>query len=125
MRRRLVCGVVAMLGVALACAPAGRPAATPTRTDQVAVFEPVGNPEVWGYTPKQIGVPKGTTVTWTNGGKEFHTVTSDDAGRPFDKSMNLGERTTVTFDRPGDFTYHCGVHPQMKGVVHVCDGPCT
>lgn len=105
--------------VATACAPA------PVMTDKVRMFDVVGKPETeWGYDPKEIRVASGTTVTFTNAGAVFHTVTSDGAVRLFDLSANPGESATHTFDRPGTFAYHCGVHPAMKGVVHVCDGAC-
>lgn len=114
-------------------------------TDAVRVFDRPGQPEnTWGYDPKQIRVARGTAVTFTNSGAVFHTVTSDDPGRPFDigadpgrgvdpgqqisitfdQPVDPGESITVTFGRPGTFRYHCGVHPDMKGVVHVCDGAC-
>lgn len=97
----------------------------PARTDRVEIFDIAGRPESeWGYRPAEIEVPSGTTVTFVNTGAVFHTVTSDDQGRPFDVPAQAGESVTVRFDRPGRFAYHCGVHPDMKGVVHVCDGEC-
>ncbi len=94
------------------------------RPNEVQVFEPAGKPDDWGYTPKELAVTKGTTVTFVNHGKEFHTVTSDAPGRPFDLSIDTNQTGTITFDTIAVFTYHCGVHPQMKGVVNVCDGTC-
>ncbi|MGH2376871.1 MAG: cupredoxin domain-containing protein [Candidatus Limnocylindria bacterium] len=94
-------------------------------TDQVRIFDIVGRPESeWGYDPREIRVASGTTVTFTNDGDVFHTVTSDGATRLFDVAANPGESVTLAFDEPGTFSYHCGVHPDMKGVVHVCDGEC-
>lgn len=107
-----------------ACAPGG-PAAEPVKTDRVAIVEPPGVIfTAWGYDPSAIRVASGTTVTWRNEGKEFHTVTSDDPGRPFDVGLDTDQTATVTFATPGTFRYHCGVHPEMVGVVHVCDGEC-
>jgi len=56
--------------------------------------------------------------------EEFHTVTSDDPGRPFDISIDANMTVMFTFDKVGTFAYHCGIHPQMKGVIQVCDGAC-
>jgi plastocyanin len=106
-----------------ACAGAATPQRTP-RPNEVQVVEPAGKPNDWTYAPNQIGVAKGTTVTFVNRGKEFHTVTADDPGRPFDLSIDTNQTGTITFDTVGVFSYHCGVHPQMKGVVRVCDGAC-
>src|SRR5438045_1230408 len=36
----------------------------------------------WGFTPKELTVPAGTTVAWHNGGQQAHTVTADD-GKSF------------------------------------------
>jgi plastocyanin len=107
----------------IACAGA---AGTPTRTfkpNEVQVLEQ-GAEQQWTYGPADLKVARGTTVTFVNRGKEFHTVTSDDPGRPFDISLDSDKTATFTFDKVGTFTYHCGVHPQMKGVVQVCDGAC-
>jgi plastocyanin len=53
-----------------------------------------------------------------------HTVTADDtahAGDPAYTSDTLvsGQRFTHTFLTPGDYTYHCAIHPEMKGIVIV------
>jgi plastocyanin len=119
--RIVVC--VVLLSVTACASATQQPERTP-RPNEVQVFEPAGKPDDWGYTPKEIAVAKGTTVTFVNHGKEFHTVTSDAPGRPFDLSIDTNQTGTITFDTIGVFTYHCGVHPQMKGVVKVCDGAC-
>jgi plastocyanin len=106
-----------------ACATSAQPQRT-ARTNEVQVIEPAGKPDEWGYAPREIAVAKGTVVTFVNHGKEFHTVTADAPSRPFDLSIDTGQTGTITFDTVGVFTYHCGVHPQMKGSVRVCDGAC-
>lgn len=122
---RLTLRVAACLATVVfaACAAPAAETRTP-RPNEVQVLEPAGRPEAWSFAPAEIAVAKGTTVTFVNRGKEFHTVTSDDTGRPFDLSLDAGQTGTITFERVGTFAYHCGVHPQMKGVVRVCDGPC-
>jgi len=120
-------GAIGCLGLLFgACAPGAAPPETPSaaRTDRVAVVEPAGRPEAWGFAPAAVAVAKGTTVTFHNGGQEFHTATSDSPGRPFDLSLAPGQDATFVFATAGSFAYHCGVHPQMKGVVVVCDGAC-
>ena len=112
--------------VLLAPAACGGATAGPAlRPNEVQVFEPVGREPAWTYAPQELRVSAGTTVKFVNMGKEFHTVTSSDEGRPFDVGLDSGKSATVTFDKVGVFAYHCGVHPQMKGVVRVCDGACT
>ena len=100
------------------CAPGAAPTPAPIRTDRVMVVE-TGAQDQWGYSPSVIEVAIGTSVTWHNGGAQFHTVTSDSPGRPFDLGLDPGKDASFTFSQAGTFAYHCGVHPQMKGTVVV------
>ena len=118
-----VLGCAVLLVSVAACATAEQPARTP-RPNEVQVYEPTGQEDKWTFTPHEIAVAKGTAVTFVNRGKELHTVTSDAAGRPFDLSINTNQTGAITFDTIGTWTYHCGIHPQMTGVVRVCEGAC-
>ena len=109
---------------AVACAGT---TAQPRRTfkpNEIQVIEPPGQEASWTYGPAVLKVAKGTTITIVNSGKEFHTVTSDDPGRLFDVSIDTNKTATLVIDTVGMFAYHCGVHPQMTGVIQVCDGAC-
>jgi plastocyanin len=108
----------------LALAACGASATPTPRPNEVQVVEPAGKEAEWTYAPKELRVAAGTTVTFVNRGKEFHTITSDDPGRPFDVAVDSNKSATITFDKVGVFAYHCGVHPQMTGVVRVCEGAC-
>ena len=111
---------LAVAAVALAACSPG-----PVRTDRVRIFDLPGKPQAqWGYDPPRIEVAASTTVTFMNGGTVLHTVTSEDPTRAFDVGANAGEQVTVRFDKAGTWRYHCGIHPDMKGVVQVCDGAC-
>jgi plastocyanin len=133
-----VLAVVAIASIITSCA--GPQASALVRTDRVRIFDDPSKPETqWGYAPATIEVPIGTTVTFTNAGVVFHTVTADvgrlilplpgaaptrAAGRAFDEGADPGKSLTITFDQAGTWPYHCGIHPDMKGVVQVCDGAC-
>ncbi len=115
----LLAAACAALVLVAACGPQA------VRTDHVRVFDDPAKPEKeWGYDPKVIEVASGTTVTFTNSGSVFHTITSDAAPRAFDAGVDPKEQATIRFDKAGTWAYHCGVHPDMKGVVQVCDGAC-
>lgn len=107
-----------------ACASATAQPERTFRPNELQVIEPAGQEASWTYAPALLKVSKGTAVTIVNRGKEFHTVTSDDPGRLFDISIDANQTVTFTFDKVGTFAYHCGVHPQMTGVIQVCDGAC-
>jgi plastocyanin len=110
----------------LALAACGGATVAPSpRPNEVQVIEPAGKEADWTYAPNELRVASGTTVTFVNRGREFHTITSDDTGRPFDLGIDSGKSATFRFDNVGAFAYHCGVHPQMKGLVRVCDGACN
>ncbi len=116
-----------------ACSAATAPATAPARgasgapqSASAAMVEPAGGPaQDWSFRPVEVRVAMGGTVTWTNQGETFHTVTSDDAGKTFDSHVvNPRETFTFTFAQTGTFPYHCDLHPWMKGVVRACDGFC-
>lgn len=115
-------GLCAFLVLAAACGPQ-TPVAV--RADAVTVFDDPAKPEKqWGYAPTTIEVARGTSVSFTNTGAAFHTVTSDDPKRTFDVGVDPKQTVRIRFDVAGAWPYHCGVHPDMKGTVRVCDGAC-
>lgn len=70
------------------------------------------------FSPKVLTLANNRTVRWTNMDKVIHTVTSDD--NAFDSGPILPGATFVyTFSDKGNFSYHCTVHPQMKGKIVV------
>ena len=73
------------------------------------------------FDPPDAAVEPGTTITWTNNGARPHTVTADDGS--FDSGvLNPGDSYTVAFDGQGTVTYHCTIHPEMRGSVTVGGG---
>jgi plastocyanin len=106
------------------CSGAGSQPERTFRPNELQVIEPAGQEASWTYAPALLKVSRGSVVTIVNRGKELHTVTSDDPGRLFDISIDANKTVTFTFDKVGTFAYHCGVHPQMTGVIQVCDGAC-
>jgi plastocyanin len=70
------------------------------------------------FDPPDATVEPGSTITWTNNGARPHTVTADDGS--FDSGrLNPGDSYTVAFDGQGTVTYHCAIHPEMRGSVTV------
>jgi len=80
------------------------------------------------YSPNEIHVPAGGTVTWTDLGGA-HSVTSGDNGASFDSSPNCvaglncmaaGDTFSHQFDGPERVTYHCRIHGNaMVGTIVV------
>ena len=71
------------------------------------------------FVPPEISVSsEGNIVSWTNDDSIEHTVTSDDGS--FDSGpISPGDTFDNTFDSPGEFGYHCSIHPFMTGVIIV------
>jgi plastocyanin len=76
----------------------------------------------FAFSPADIAVKKGDTVTWTNNDAAAHNVAETD-GRDGPKSGNLnkGESYSFTFNDVGTFKYNCSIHPQMTGTVTVAE----
>jgi plastocyanin len=71
----------------------------------------------FAFQPAAVTADGGGVVLWTNTGSATHTVTFDngkDCG-----SLAAGDLLHVLFTAPGTYTYHCTIHPSMKGTVTV------
>ena len=70
------------------------------------------------FTPAEITVVPGTTVTWTNSEAMPHTVV--DQNKAFrSKTLVKDASFSFTFTTAGDYDYLCSIHPFMKGKVIV------
>jgi plastocyanin len=90
-------------------------ATCPPTSDNVDIVD-------FDYSPQNLTVNVGTTVTWTNNGSVGHTATSDSAA--WDSGIiPVGGRFVFTFNSVGTFAYHCTIHPTiMTGTITVVPG---
>jgi len=65
------------------------------------------------FTPRNITVRIGTTVTWRNDDGVVHTSTSDSLGVWDTGDVPPGGSRTVTFSSAGTFRFHCKYHSAM------------
>ena len=73
----------------------------------------------YAYTPAELTIKPGDTVTWLNVEKRVsHSVLFTATGEESERFFP-GEQWSRTFDQAGRFDYRCGPHPEMKGVVIV------
>ena len=63
-------------------------------------------------------MPVGTTVTWTNRDDIPHTVVSTD-GVFKSKALDTDEKFSFVFNKPGNYSYFCSIHPKMTGQIIV------
>lgn len=77
------------------------------------------------FVPARVNTTVGSMVRWTNDDMATHTVTSGDSksAKPdgvFDsKFLNKGQSFSFVFDKSGEFSYFCTLHPFMQGQVSV------
>ena len=74
------------------------------------------------FGPEKTVVQKGGTINWTNIDDSPHQVTvSPGAGASELRTPVLlkGQTDGFRFDHVGTYSYICGLHPGMKGVIEV------
>ena len=69
------------------------------------------------FSPPELKVKVGDTVTWTNHDDIPHTVVS--AGKFRSKTMDTDNSFSFTFTSAGDYKYFCSLHPHMTGMIKV------
>ena len=69
------------------------------------------------FSPGELTVKVGTTVTWKNQDDIPHTVVS--AGKFKSKALDTGDSYSFTFSSTGDYKYFCSLHPHMTGMIKV------
>lgn len=94
----------------------GAHAAVPAAHARASVAVVIQN---FAFSPATVTIAPGTTVTWTNKDSVAHTVSSDDNAWPDSGSVNTGHTFSFTFSKPGTYTYHCAIHPNMVARVIV------
>jgi plastocyanin len=121
MRALRLLPLLALTGLVLLAAPATASASRPApaavqSTEDAKIVD-------FDFSPGQLTVQAGTTVTWTNTGQRPHTAT--DRGGTFDtRPIAPGASGKVTLSTPGTYFYFCRINPaKMNGVLVVEPGP--
>jgi plastocyanin len=72
----------------------------------------------FAFTPAALTVKSGETVTFENRDGTIHSIVG--VGGFFrSKPLDTEDKFSFTFDKPGEYSYFCGLHPYMKGKVVV------
>lgn len=94
---------------------------TPTGADVIMVHG-AQSKTTTAYSPNPFTVSlngqPSVSVTFGNDDNVTHTVTQDGAGPTFNHSFAKGTTFQIVF-AAGDYTYHCSIHPNMVGTLHV------
>jgi plastocyanin len=99
-------------------APGAASAAAPSTAGSAGAAAAAVAIKDFAFSPGTIQAKVGQSITWTNQDSTAHTVTLDDKSVD---SGNIGANATYShaFTQAGSFSYHCAIHPQMKGTVTV------
>jgi amicyanin len=85
---------------------------------ETAATSPSVHIDNFTFTPQEITITRGATLTWVNDDDIPHAIAaSDKAFRS--KAMDTEERFSFKFNEPGTYEYFCSLHPHMQGKVIV------
>ncbi len=70
------------------------------------------------FSPMDVTVSAGSTVTWKNMDGEPHTVASAD-GLFRSSALDQDDTYSFKFDKPGVYKYICSIHPKMRATITV------
>jgi plastocyanin len=71
----------------------------------------------FAFHPSTLRVKRGARVAFTNSSNVAHTATR--AGSFDTRKIKPGKSAAVSFNQKGTFSYHCKIHPFMKGKIVV------
>ncbi|MBU2503525.1 MAG: cupredoxin domain-containing protein [Nanoarchaeota archaeon] len=71
------------------------------------------------FNPSELIISINNTVIWTNMDSVVHTITFDLEGEFGFPGLSPGGTYSKTFDSKGTYSYHCEIHPSMKGTIVV------
>lgn len=68
------------------------------------------------FNPPEVHSRAGDPVLWLfKDGGVPHTVTADNGS--FDSGRKINDEYRLRFHQPGTYSYHCTIHPEMRGRV--------
>lgn len=70
----------------------------------------------FAFSPANLTVKQGATVTWVNQDSVQHSIVSSSFSSGL---LATGQSFQTVFKEKGVFTYNCGIHPSMKGTITV------
>ena len=71
----------------------------------------------FGFSPTELSVTEGQTITVTNIGETSHTFTTDDEA--IDETIGAGETVDIPLTGVASGGFHCRFHSQMTGTLTV------
>jgi plastocyanin len=114
----LAAAAVLVAVIALALAHSGSSSSTTARPAGVQSGQVSVAIDNFSYTPSNLTVKVGSTITVTNKESVEHTLSADD-GSFNTGTFNNGQSAHFRLTKPGVYSFHCEFHAFMKGSVKV------
>lgn len=119
-------GIIATMAVlVLAACGGGSDSGTNTEPNPPGTTPPPASASVGAsgssdvFTPREVKVAVGGTVTWTFGARAHNAVFASVSGAPAPIPPTANAQVSRTFNTEGTFPYDCTLHPGMRGSVLV------
>ncbi len=90
-------------------------AATPARAETTVLIDN------FTFSPKELTVAPGTTITWVNRDDIPHAIAANNLEFR-SQALDTDDKFSFTFSIPGDYLYFCSLHPHMTGKIIVKAG---
>lgn len=71
------------------------------------------------FTPQELSITVGQTVTWSFGARPHNVTFRTASGAPSNVPNTTNAKVSRTFDAAGTFQYDCTLHSGMTGTVQV------
>jgi plastocyanin len=105
-------GLAAVVAAGVLKSAHGQPAPQPAAATPFTIVI-----EHYGFSPKNLVVPQGATITWVNRDGIRHDATA--VGQWTTGTIMSGQSGSITATKAGTFQYKCTVHPDMHGTIVV------
>jgi plastocyanin len=73
----------------------------------------------FAFAPKDLSVPAGARIVWTNRDEEPHVVVSVGGAFKSSPALDTNDSFSAVLAKPGTYSYYCGIHPVMVGRIVV------
>ena len=94
---------------------------TPPPADGGTPSDGVGEPDLviadFNFSPTELSVTEGQTITITNVGETSHSFTTDDEA--VDETIDAGSTVDIPLTGVTSGGFHCRFHSQMTGTITV------
>jgi plastocyanin len=121
--KRSLIPIAAGLAAVLLLAACSGDGGSTTTTAAATTTTPAGTEfqvviDSFAFTPAELTVPVGATVTWVNHQGARHDVVAAD-GTFTSPLFGQDETFSFTFTAPGEYPYVCSIHGGMDGTIIV------